>query len=85
MKAKLLGGLGLKGYLVTDGKNPINLFNTANGFIADNKWPITIEIIIPYIFMTINIISWCQYFYLEFLELLQFFQNIAGYYTSIAS
>lgn len=35
MKAKLLGGLGLKGYLVTDGKNPINLFNTANGFIAE--------------------------------------------------
>ena len=30
-KAKLLGGLGLKGFLVTDGKNPINLFNTANG------------------------------------------------------
>jgi len=34
MKAKLLSGLGLKGYLVTDGKNPINLFNTANGFIS---------------------------------------------------
>lgn len=33
-KAKLLGGLGLKGYLVTDGKNPINLFNTANGFVG---------------------------------------------------
>jgi major vault protein len=33
-KAKLLGGLGLKGYLVTDGKNPINLFNTANGFMG---------------------------------------------------
>ena len=32
MKAKLLQGLGLKGYLVSDGKNPINLFNTANGF-----------------------------------------------------
>jgi len=31
MKAKLLKGLGLKGYLVSDGKNPINLFNTANG------------------------------------------------------
>ncbi|CAD8101422.1 unnamed protein product [Paramecium sonneborni] len=35
-KAKLLGGLGLKGFLVTDGKNPINLFNTANGFIGEN-------------------------------------------------
>jgi major vault protein len=33
-KAKLLQGLGLKGYLVTDGKNPINLFNTANGFLG---------------------------------------------------
>jgi major vault protein len=33
-KAKLLSGLGLKGYLVTDGKNPINLFNTANGFMG---------------------------------------------------
>ena len=33
MKAKLLKGLGLKGYLVSDGKNPINLFNTANGLI----------------------------------------------------
>lgn len=35
MKAKLLGGLGLKGFLVTDGKNPINLFKTANGFINE--------------------------------------------------
>ena len=34
MKAKLLKGLGLKGYLVTDGKNPINLFNTANGLMG---------------------------------------------------
>lgn len=30
-QAKLLQGLGLKGFLVSDGKNPINLFNTANG------------------------------------------------------
>lgn len=37
MKAKLLQGLGLKGYLVTDGKNPINLFNTANGFLGEAK------------------------------------------------
>ncbi len=37
MKAKLLGGLGLKGYLVTDGKNPINLFKTANGFINEKN------------------------------------------------
>ena len=31
MQAKLLEGLGLKGYLITDGNSPINLFNTANG------------------------------------------------------
>ena len=37
MKAKLLSGLGLKGYLVTDGKNPINLFNTANGNTTKNR------------------------------------------------
>jgi len=35
MKAKLLKGLGLTGYLVTDGKNPINLFNTASGMLGD--------------------------------------------------
>jgi major vault protein len=34
MQAKLLGGLGLKGYLVTDGNSPINLFNTANGLLG---------------------------------------------------
>lgn len=34
MQAKLLGALGLQGYLVTDGTNPINLFNTANGMTA---------------------------------------------------
>mmetsp|Transcript_21575 Transcript_21575/g.35737 ORF Transcript_21575/g.35737 Transcript_21575/m.35737 type:complete len:890 (+) Transcript_21575:109-2778(+) len=33
LQAKLLGGLGLQGYLVTDGRNPINLFSTANGLI----------------------------------------------------
>jgi major vault protein len=33
MKSKLLKGLGLKGFLVTDGKNPINLFNTGNIFL----------------------------------------------------
>ena len=30
-KAKLLAGLGIKGFIITDGKNPINLLNTANG------------------------------------------------------
>ncbi|KAL1503798.1 hypothetical protein AB1Y20_012266 [Prymnesium parvum] len=33
-QAKLLAGLGLKGYVVTDGSSPINLFNTANGMIG---------------------------------------------------
>jgi major vault protein len=34
MRAKMLEGLNLKGFLVTDGKNPINLFNTANGMLG---------------------------------------------------
>lgn len=34
MQAKLLSGLGLQGFLITDGQNPINLFNTANGLIG---------------------------------------------------
>lgn len=34
MQAKLLGGLGLKGYLITDGKTPVNLFNTAQGMLG---------------------------------------------------
>ncbi|EPY42903.1 hypothetical protein AGDE_01020 [Angomonas deanei] len=34
MQAKLLGGLGLKGYLITDGNSPVNLFNTAGGMIG---------------------------------------------------
>jgi len=34
MQAKLLSGLGLKGFLVTDGKNPVNLFNAAQGLVA---------------------------------------------------
>merc|ERR1711977_207702 len=34
MQAKLLQGLGLKGYLVTDGKSPINLLNTAQGLLG---------------------------------------------------
>jgi major vault protein len=33
-QAKLLKGLGLKGYMIIDSKNPINLFNTAQGMIA---------------------------------------------------
>jgi len=34
MQAKLLGGLGLKGIMITDGNSPINLFNTAQGLIG---------------------------------------------------
>ncbi len=34
MQAKLLSGLGLKSLMITDGSNPINLFNTAAGLIS---------------------------------------------------
>jgi len=30
----LLKGLGLKGFMLVDGKNPINLLNTANGMLG---------------------------------------------------
>lgn len=33
-RAKLLKGLGLEGYLVTDGKTPVNLFSAANGLVS---------------------------------------------------
>jgi len=33
MQQDLLKGLGLQGYLMTDGRNPINLFDTANGLV----------------------------------------------------
>jgi major vault protein len=33
-QAKMLKSLGLKGYLMTDGKSPINLFDTANGLVT---------------------------------------------------
>lgn len=33
-QAKLLKGLGLKGFIISDGKNPINLFNTASGMLG---------------------------------------------------
>ncbi|KYQ89057.1 major vault protein [Tieghemostelium lacteum] len=35
MQAKLLQGLGLKSFMITDGSSPINLFNTANGLIGN--------------------------------------------------
>lgn len=34
MQAKLLSGLGLKSFLITDGNSPINLFNTAGGLLG---------------------------------------------------
>jgi major vault protein len=37
MQAKLLEGLGLQGYLVTDGNSPINLFNTAFGLVGQPR------------------------------------------------
>eukprot|EP01110_Echinostelium_bisporum_P011760 TRINITY_DN57_c0_g2_i1.p1 TRINITY_DN57_c0_g2~~TRINITY_DN57_c0_g2_i1.p1 ORF type:complete len:861 (-),score=476.01 TRINITY_DN57_c0_g2_i1:49-2631(-) len=33
MQAKLLGGLGLQSFMITDGKSPINLFSAANGLV----------------------------------------------------
>merc|ERR1711907_531930 len=36
MQAKLLGGLGIQGMLITDGKSPINLFQTAKGMVSPN-------------------------------------------------
>jgi len=36
MQAKLLSGLGLKSFLITDGNSPINLFNTASGLVGGN-------------------------------------------------
>jgi major vault protein len=38
-QAALLKGLGLQGYLVTDGSNPINLFNAARGMTAAPTLP----------------------------------------------
>jgi len=34
LQTKLLSGLGLKSFLITDGNSPINLFNTAKGLIG---------------------------------------------------
>jgi major vault protein len=36
MQARLLKALGLKGYLLTDGNSPVNLFNAAKGMVGDN-------------------------------------------------
>jgi len=37
MQAKLLNGLGIKSFLITDGNSPINLFNTATGLIGGGQ------------------------------------------------
>jgi len=34
MQQKLLSGLGLKSFMITDGKSPINLFDTAGGLLG---------------------------------------------------
>src|SRR4028118_2308060 len=34
MQARLLEALGIQSILITDGRNPINLFSTANGLIS---------------------------------------------------
>lgn len=36
-QAKLLGSLGIKSFMITDGKNPINLFSTAKGMINNSN------------------------------------------------
>lgn len=37
LQAQLLQGLGLQGFLMTDGTNPINLFNTADNLVGGAK------------------------------------------------
>jgi len=37
MQARLLKGLGLEGYLMTDGNTPINLFNAAEGLLGGSR------------------------------------------------
>jgi len=36
-QAELLKGLGLKGYMIVDGKNPVNLLGLANGMMEEKK------------------------------------------------
>ena len=33
LQAEILGSLGLKGYMIMDSQNPINLFSSANGIV----------------------------------------------------
>jgi len=37
MQAKLLNGLGLKGFLISDGNSPINLFNTSGSLMGGDQ------------------------------------------------
>jgi len=39
LQQKLLNGLGLKSFMITDGKSPINLFGTAGGLIGGAGFP----------------------------------------------
>jgi len=34
-QVELLKGLGLSGFIMTDGNNPINLFNSASGLVGN--------------------------------------------------
>jgi len=43
MQTKLLQGLGLQGFLITDGNSPINLFNTANNLVSSSQPKVKIE------------------------------------------
>ena len=36
-QAKLLKGLGLKGFMMMDGKHPINLYNTAQNMVGGSS------------------------------------------------
>jgi len=37
MQGKLLKSLGLQGFMITDGTNPINLFNTASSLLGQTN------------------------------------------------
>lgn len=37
MQAKMMEGLGLSGFLITDGKSPLNLFDAGNSLIGPAK------------------------------------------------
>lgn len=38
-QAKMMAGLGLKGFMIMDGKNPVNLFNTAGSMLGGELQP----------------------------------------------